>query len=80
MLNHMKRTTLLLDDDLIGELRRRAAGDRVTLTEMVERTLRLGLTAPARRARVTLPSYDLGPFLASSGSKTATGRTVVDEP
>ena len=66
MLMHMKRTTLLLDTSLHTELRRRAAAEGRTLTEVVERTLRLGLAAPAtpRRSRVALPSYDLGPFLA----------------
>jgi plasmid stability protein len=59
----MKRTTLLLDDGLHAELRRRAAADRTTITAVVERALRLGLAAPPRRGRVTLPSYDLGPFL-----------------
>jgi hypothetical protein len=63
MLIHMKRTTLLLDDGLHAELRRRAAAERITLTAVVERALRLGLAAPPRRGRVTLPSYDLGPFL-----------------
>ena len=66
MLMHMKRTTLQLESSLMAELRRRAAGEGRTLTEVIERTLRLGLTAglDARRARVELPSYDLGPFLA----------------
>lgn len=64
MLSHMKRTTLLLDPALHAELRRRAADEGRTLTEVVERTLRFGLSAPAaRRPRHTLPSYDLGPFL-----------------
>jgi len=66
MLMHMKRTTLQIDPALVGELRRRAAVEQRTLTEVLERTLRAGLAAPApgRRARVSLPSYDLGPFLA----------------
>jgi len=64
MISHMKRTTLLLDPGLLAELRRRAAGEGRTLTEVIERTLRFGLTAPAtRRPRHSLPSYDLGPFL-----------------
>ena len=65
MLPHMKRTTLLLDASLYAELRRRAAAEGRTLTETVERALRAGLAAPApaRRGRVSLPSYDLGPFL-----------------
>lgn len=63
---HMKRTTLQLDPALIADLRRRAAQEGRTFTELLERTLRAGLAAApgARRARLRLPSYDLGPFLA----------------
>jgi hypothetical protein len=69
----MKRTTLILDSALYAELRRRAASEGRTLTDVVERTLRLGLAAraPARRARVALPSYDLGPFLVDPGDAQA---------
>lgn len=69
MLSHMKRTTLVLDSTLYAELKKRAAAEGRTLTDVVERALRLGLAAraPARRARVALPSYDLGPFLVSPG-------------
>jgi len=70
MLSHMKRTTLVLDAALYAELRRRAAAEGRTLTEVVERTLRLGLqAAPARRGRLTLPSYDLGPFLVDPAER-----------
>jgi len=66
MLMHMKRTTLQIDPLLHAELRRRAAVDGRTLTEVLEQALRAGLAAPrtGRRPRVALPSYDLGPFLA----------------
>uniref|UniRef100_A0A832MMG8 Ribbon-helix-helix protein, CopG family n=1 Tax=Eiseniibacteriota bacterium TaxID=2212470 RepID=A0A832MMG8_UNCEI len=72
----MKRTTLILDPSLYAELRRRAAAEGRTLTEVVERTLRLGLAAgaPARRPRVTLPSYDLGPFLVDPSRRGPTPR------
>ena len=62
----MKRTTLILDPALYAELRRRATAEGRTLTDVVERTLRAGLASrgAARRTRVTLPSYDLGPFLS----------------
>lgn len=65
MRTHMKRTTLILDSALWAELRRRAASDGRTLTELVERTLRAGLEGalPVRRTRTPLPSFDLGPFL-----------------
>ena len=63
MLSHMKRTTLQLDPALYHELRRRAANEGRTLTDVVERVLREGLrvASPVRRPRVSLPSYDLGP-------------------
>jgi hypothetical protein len=66
MYTHMKRTTLVLEAALYAELKRRAAAEGRTLTEVTERALRLGLEthAAARRARVQLPSYDLGPFLS----------------
>ena len=61
----MKRTTLLLDSHLHADLRRRAAAEGRTLTDVVERTLRAGLAAQAamRRGHVRLPSFDLGPYL-----------------
>ncbi len=71
MLAHMKRTTLIIDNAIYTELKRRAAAEGRTLTDVVERTLRAGLDAhaPARRARVSLPSYDLGPFLVDPASR-----------
>jgi hypothetical protein len=73
MISHMKRTTLLLDNTLMAELRRRAAVEGRTLTEVVDRTLRFGLTAPAaRRPRHTLASYDLGPFLVDPADVRST--------
>jgi len=73
MLSHMKRTTLLLDDALYSELKRRAAAEGRTLTEVVEGALRLGLHSIAgrRRGRVQLPSYDLGPFLVDPSDRGA---------
>lgn len=84
MLLHMKRTTLILDDALYARLRRRAAEEGRTLTDVVERALRLGLDALAsgRRGRVQLPSYDLGPFLADPARRDAglTGEPEAEEP
>lgn len=77
MLPHMKRTTLILDPSLYAELRRRAAAEGRTLTDVVERTLRAGLSAATatRRGRVALPSYDLGPFLVDpSAAGPSAGR------
>jgi len=67
----MKRTTLILDPGLYAQLRRQAADESRTLTDVVERALRLGLRALAggRRTRVTLPSFDLGPFLVDPAER-----------
>jgi hypothetical protein len=76
MLMHMKRTTLILDAALYADLRRRALSEGRTLTEIVERTLRAGLQPTmGRRPRVTLPSYDLGPFLVDPSHRGERGRT-----
>jgi ribbon-helix-helix CopG family protein len=71
MLSHMKRTTLILDPALYAELKKRAAAEGRTLTDVVERALRLGLSPRGgqRRGRLTLPSYDLGPFLVSPADR-----------
>ena len=81
MLKHMKRTTLILDPALHAELKRRAAAERRTFTDVLERTLRLGLDASrtVRRARVVLPSYDLGPYLVDPGSRDTRPGAPADE-
>ena len=75
MLSHMKRTTLMISTGLYTELKRRAADEGRTLTDVVERTLRLGLDAvpTGRRARIALPSYDLGPFLVDPSDRAGLG-------
>ena len=81
MLMHMKRTTLQLDPALLAELRRRAATEGRTLTELLERTLRAGLAVPREPSRtlVALPSYDLGPFLADPARPGRLPRAGEDE-
>ncbi|HEY3216511.1 MAG TPA: hypothetical protein VGK93_08460 [Candidatus Eisenbacteria bacterium] len=71
----MKRTTLVLDPALYADLKRRAATEGRTLTEVVEHLLRLGIQAVStgRRGRLSLPSYDLGPFLVHPGDRAALG-------
>ena len=77
MLSHMKRTTLIIDDALYAALRRRAAEEGRTLTDVVERVLRSGLRTRERRGRVALPSYDLGPFLIDPADRSASAETAV---
>jgi hypothetical protein len=43
------RTTIRIDDVLLRELKKRAAAEKVSLGEVVNRVLRHGLTAPATR-------------------------------
>ena len=75
MLSHMKRTTLILDPGIYADLKKRAAAEGRTLTEVVEHALRLGLAAGStgRRGRVQLPSYDLGPYLVDPTDRGALG-------
>jgi hypothetical protein len=69
----MKRTTIVLDPSLFAELKKRAAAEGRTFTDVVEHALRSGLAArpPQRRPRVAPPSYDLGPFLISPADRAA---------
>ena len=74
MLLHMnKRTTLVIDSSLYAELKSRAAREGRTLADVIERALRRGIEGrgTARRARLKLPSYDLGPFLVDPSDRTA---------
>ena len=57
------RTTLVIDDALFRKLKRRAAEEKRTLSDVTQEALRRGLTAlapPKRRKRVRLPSFALG--------------------
>jgi hypothetical protein len=78
MLSHMKRTTLVLDSSLYARLKKRAADEDRTLSEVVETALRLGLEALAsgRRGRVSLPSYELGPYLVDPARRESFGAIV----
>jgi antitoxin component of RelBE/YafQ-DinJ toxin-antitoxin module len=55
------RTTLRLDDDLLIELKRRAAAEGLTLSEVVNLALRRSLTGPRRpRGPFRQRTRDLG--------------------
>ena len=63
MVFHMRRTTLVLDDELFRELKRLAVEERRTLSDVTQETLRRGLSGrkePGRAARIRLPSYAMG--------------------
>ena len=62
MINHMTRTTLILQDRRLAELKRLAAERRQTLSAVVDEFLAEGLRraqAPKRR-RSALPVFDMG--------------------
>ncbi len=59
---HM-RTTLIIDDELFRELKRQAAAENRTLSEITQETLRRGLHRPSRQrrpARVRLRVFRMG--------------------
>jgi hypothetical protein len=59
---HM-RTTLVIDDELFRDLKRRAAAESRTLSEVTQEALRRGLARPRRprrSGRVKLPSFGMG--------------------
>ena len=82
MLLHMKRTTLVLDPALHARLKQQAAREGRTLSDVVERALRLGLAALAggHRGRVPLPSYELGPYLVDPASRESFAALVTGPP
>jgi hypothetical protein len=57
------RTTLRIDDDLLRELRERAAASRVSLARYVNEVLRRGLDAPEPEtpAPIEQPTFAMGP-------------------
>lgn len=57
------RTTLVIDDEVLRDLKRRAAEESRTLSAVTQEALRRGLTRPApvrRPKRVKLRSFRMG--------------------
>jgi Arc/MetJ family transcription regulator len=68
---HMK-TTLNIDDAVITELKREAARQGRTMSEMVETALRLLLRSPRKRGTLpVLPSFRSGGALVDVGDRDA---------
>jgi hypothetical protein len=76
MLLHM-RTTLVIPDQLVRELKRRAAARGTTLSAVVAEALRRGLdaTAPAEDLP-PLPTYRMGPPLVDLADRDALYRAM----
>jgi len=71
MVNHMK-TTLNIDNSVMALLKREAARQRRTMSEMVEAALRLLLQAPKRRRSLpSLPTFRSGGALVDIADREA---------
>ena len=56
------RTTVRLDDDLIRELKHRAKRDNISLTKLINQTIRSGLSSRPKKPkyRYVEKTYDMG--------------------
>ncbi len=71
MVIHMK-TTLNIDDTVMAELKREAARQGRTMSEMVETALRMSLRAkPARSELPPLPTFNGGGTLVDIADRNA---------
>ena len=62
-MNFHMRTTLIIEDALFRQLKRRAAEERRTLSDVTQDALRRGLSAPTSRRRrkpARLPAFAMG--------------------
>lgn len=59
MIIHMK-TTLIIPDELMRTLKRRAATQERTLSDVVAEALQRGLASPGRTAAAALPVHRMG--------------------
>ena len=76
MVFHMK-TTLNVDDAVMTELKREAARQGRTMSELVETALRLLLRAPRRRETLPpLPHFDSGGVLVDIADREALYRAM----
>ncbi len=74
MIFHMKRTTLVLDENQFTELKKLAAAERRTLSAVTEEMIRLGLAARRKRKRrkpLPLPSKKMGEFKVDIADRNA---------
>jgi hypothetical protein len=66
------KTTLIIDDNVMAELKREAARQGVTMSEMVESALRLLLRSQRKRQKMTaLPTFHSGGALVDIADRDA---------
>lgn len=81
-MGQMRRTTLVLDQNLFAALRRMAAEQTRTLSGVVNEAIRIGLQQlrkPPARKTIHLPSYHMGPFLINVADRNEIYRMEEDE-
>ncbi len=77
MLFHMK-TTLVIKDSFMAKIKAMAASRGITLSEMVETLLRLGLQrdSESQTTQQRLPSFDAGAVLVDIADRDALYRAM----
>lgn len=77
------RSTVRIDDDLMVELRERAASSGLSLTRMLNRTLRVGLRGSGRQEGESVPfeqsTFGMGTPRLSVEKALALAATLEDE-
>lgn len=72
MVSHMKKTTLNIDDTVMADLKREAARQGRTMSELVETALRLMLSSRRKqKALPPLPTFDSGGQLVDIADRNA---------
>jgi hypothetical protein len=67
-----RRTTLILEEEALRELKRIAVEERRTLTDVTDEVIRRGLERHGRRPRGTLarlPTFGMGPARVDLGDR-----------
>ena len=72
MVHHMGKTTLNIDDTVMAELKREAARQGRTMSELVETALRVLLRSHRKRSPLPpLPKFDCGGTLVDISDRDA---------
>jgi len=82
MITHMKRTTLMLEDSLMVDLKKLAADRQRTMSSIVDEFLRQGLSKAQSQSKTpsspTLPTFRMGRPRANLADRDQLGRLMDD--
>jgi predicted DNA-binding ribbon-helix-helix protein len=76
------RTTVRIDDELLRDLKQRAQRDKMSVTDLINQTIRRGLELPARAdrsRRFRQKTHNLGPPLVDITKALALAAQLEDE-